>query len=259
MSIKKKLLSLFSAGAMALTAFTSVNASGITDENILIKNTQYDSGYTYINTFYKSAYYGKSAFKLTYEYVNLDTDGIYVDRDTNQEKPIDYNDTFEFLVFDATWGGWNATKVGPDGVDGTQTVTQPDEDAVYTATIPISAIESKLASGSTVQGINFETGRIGDTQVKIQSLELVNDESITSSPVEFTGSWTKGMGGTLTKKSGIADISSDNWNINITNLCVYGFKNPTIDVTVDYGNTAPNNYLQAEILSGISVNNNLKL
>lgn len=43
----------------------------------------------------------------------------------------------------------------------------------------------------------------------------MNDESITSSPVEFTGSWTKGMGGTLAKKSGIADISSDNWNINI--------------------------------------------
>ena len=57
MSIKKKLLSLFSAGAMVLTAYTSVNASSITDENILIKDTQYDSGYTYINTFYKSAYY----------------------------------------------------------------------------------------------------------------------------------------------------------------------------------------------------------
>lgn len=252
MSIKKKLLSLFSAGAMALTAFTSVNASGITDENILIRDTQYDSGYTYINTFYKSAYYGKSAFKLTYEYVNLDSDGKYLDRDTNQETQINYNDTFEFLVFDTNWGGWNATKIGVDGVDGTQTVTQPDEDAVYTATIPISTIESKLAVGSTVQGINFETGRIGDTQVKIQSLELVNAENMTSSPVEFTGSWTKGVGGTLTKQSGTAGISSDSWNINITNLCVYGFKNPTIDVTVDYGNTAPNNYLQAEILSGIS-------
>ena len=75
---------------------------------------------------------------------------------------------------------------------------------------------------------------------------------MTSSPVEFTGSWTKGVGGTLTKQLGTADISSDSWNINITNLCVYDFKNPTVDVTVDYGNTAPNNYLQAEILSGIS-------
>lgn len=239
----KKTLSIASAAALTLTGFTTVSADSLTDANVLMKNKQYDAGYTYINTYYKSAYNGKSAFKITYEYLELDGDGKYTDRDTNQEKTIDYSDTFEFMVFDTNWGGWNATKAGQ---------SSPVVGTTYTATVQISTIESKLAEGSTVQGINFETGRIGDTKVKINSLEYVNDSSLTSSPAEFTCNWQKNTGGDVQKTSGTGTITADQWKIDISNICAYNFKNPTIDVTVDYGSSAPNSYLQAEVLNAIT-------
>lgn len=239
----KKTLSIASAAALTLTGFTTVSADSLTDANILMKNKQYDSGYTYINTYYKSAYQGKSAFKITYEYVELDADGKYADRDTNQQETIDYSDTFEFIVFDTNWGGWNATKAGE---------SNPVVGTTYTATVPIADIEGKLAEGSTVQGINFETGRIGDTKVKVNSLEYVNDSSLTSSAAEFTCNWKKNTGGDVQKTSGTGTITADQWKIDISNICAYNFKNPTIDVTVDYGSSAPNSYLQAEVLNAVT-------
>lgn len=242
-SIGKKVLGVVSAVAFTLSSLTVAQGEALKDVNVLIENKKYDGGYIYINTYNKSRYYGKSAFKLTYEYVELDADGKYADRDTNQQETIDYTDTFEFQVFDVNWGGWNVTKAGR---------SSPVVGTTYTATVQISDIESELSTGRAVQGISFQTGRIGDTKIKLKALEFVNDTSVASSPVRFTGSWKKGTGGTMTKQSGQGAISTDQWKIDITNLCVNSFKNPTIDVAVDYGATAPNRNLQAEIYNGIN-------
>ncbi|MCD7727995.1 MAG: glycoside hydrolase family 5 protein [Ruminococcus sp.] len=237
MSFKKKFLSVVSALAFGATCLTGLTASAA-DANTLLENLDVSGGYSYIDTYYTSTYYAKSAFEIQYEYVSIDDDGEYYDRDTDELTAIDYSDTFEFLVFDTSWGGWNATKVG---------VSEAEEGTVYTATVSISGIESKLDTGLSPYGINLETGRIGDTKVRIISLKYVNDTSVESSNLEASGSWVKGTGGTMEVTSGTATVSFDEWKIDISKLCVYSFTNPTIDVTVNY-ETAPNDYVQAEIL-----------
>lgn len=239
----KKVLGVVLAAAFTLSSLTVAQGESLKDANILIENNQVNKGDTNISTYYKSNYYGKSAFKLTYEYLTLDADGKYTDRDTNQQETIDYTDTFEFKVFDTTWKGQNVTKVGR---------SSPVVGTTYTASVQIADIESKLSTGGKVKGINLQTGGIGDTKVKIISLEYLNDSGVASSAVRFSGSWKKGTDGIMTKQSGQGTISTDEWNIDITNLCVNSFKNPTIDVAVDYGDTAPNRNLQAEIYNSIS-------
>lgn len=239
MNFRKKFVSVAAAAALAVTGLTGLSASA-GDANVLIKNTDVNGGYSYLGTYLKSTYYGKSGFEIQYQYTEFDGDGKYTDRDTGEEKAIDYSDTFEFLAFDTNWSGWTATKVGQSGT--------PDLNTTYTATVDISAIEATLGNTVTPYGINFETGRIGDTKVKVVSLKYVNDTTLTSEGLEVDCTWTKGStDGTINSKTGSATVTLDQWKIDISQLCVYNFKNPTIDVTVNYA-TAPNNYVQAEIL-----------
>lgn len=236
----KKVLGVVSAAAMTLTTFAGASASSLTNANILMTDQTVSGGSTYIKTFYKPEYFAKSGFKVAYEYEKLDEDGkVTVD---GEVQDIDYTDTLDFKVFNMEWGGWEATAVGE---------AKPELNKTYTATVSIADIEKKLGSG-TVQGINFETGAIGDAKVKIVSLEYVNAdvEYKDCVPATFTGSWVKGTGGTLTKsETTTANIATNEWNIQISDFCAYKFECPTVDVTVEY-TSAPNDYVQAEILAG---------
>lgn len=229
MSIVKKVISMASAAALACTMVT---AAGVTAFD---EGTYTGSG-TYINTYMKSAYYGKSAFQITYKYNSLDSDGTYTDNE-GVVQDVDYTDTFDFLVFDTNWGGWNPTVVGQ---------ADPQVGVEYTATVSIEDIEGELAEGSTPYGINLQTGAIGDTSVSIVSLEYI-DAVVPGAEVEITGSWVKGTGGTMTVQGSGAYVTSNEWNIDVSQFSVNGFDNPTVDVTVEY-TTAPNNYVQAELL-----------
>lgn len=229
MSIVKKVISMASAAALACTMVT---AAGVTAFD---EGTYTGSG-TYINTYMKSAYYGKSAFQITYKYNSLDSDGTYTDNE-GVVQDVDYTDTFDFLVFDTNWGGWNPTVVGQ---------ADPQVGVEYTATVSIEDIEGELAEGSTPYGINLQTGAIGDTSVSIVSLEYI-DAVVPGAEVEITGSWVKGTGGTMTVQGSGAYVISNEWNIDVSQFSVNGFDNPTVDVTVEY-TTAPNNYVQAELL-----------
>lgn len=228
MSIVKKVISMASAAALTCTMVTA----GVTAFD---EGTYTGSG-TYINTYMKSAYYGKSAFQITYKYNSLDSDGTYTDNE-GVVQDVDYTDTFDFLVFDTNWGGWNPTVVGQ---------ADPQVGVEYTATVSIEDIEGELAEGSTPYGINLQTGAIGDTSVSIVSLEYI-DAVVPGAEVEITGSWVKGTGGTMTVQGSGAYVTSNEWNIDVSQFSVNGFDNPTVDVTVEY-TTAPNTYVQAELL-----------
>ena len=235
MNLKKKLISVASAAALAVTGLTGLSASA--DTPLITNGGPYTGNASYISTYLKTDYFGNSAFKIKYEYVSKDADGKITD-ENNQEKDIDYTDTFEFLVFDQNWGGWDKTTVGQaNPVVGTE----------YEATVLISDIESKLSTtGSSVQGINLQTGGIGDAQVKITSLEYVAG-TVASQEVNITGSWVKGTGGTMTvSEAGGATVSTNEWNIQVSQFSVSQFANPRVDVTVEY-TTAPNTYVQAEL------------
>lgn len=234
----RKVLGVVSAAAMTLTSFAGASASSLTDPNILLTDKTVSGGGQYISTHLKAEYFGKQAFKVTYRLNKLDADGkVTVD---GAEKDIDYTDTLDFKVFDMNWGGWNATGVGE---------VNPVVGEVYTATASIADIEKKLAEGSTVQGINFETGNIGDAEVEVLSLEYVNADMAGASAT-FEGTWTKNTGGTMEKTSGTGTVSTNQWNIQVSDICAYGFKNPTVDVTVKY-DSIPSSQVQAEILAGV--------
>lgn len=238
----KKLLGVVSAAAMTLTSFAGASASSLTNANILMTNRDVDGGGTYIATYRKAEYFAKSAFKVTYQYRQLDTDGrVTVD---GVEQDVDYTDTLDFKVFNMDWGGWDATSVG---------VAEPELNKAYSATVSIADIEGELKSG-TVQGINFETGAIGDAEITVLSLEYVNADMAGASAT-FEGEYTKGANGlrTLAKTAGTGNISMNEWNIQISDICAYGFKCPTVEVTVDYTSN-PDNYVQAEILAGTGQN-----
>ncbi len=238
----RKILGVVSAAAMTLTSFAGASASSLTDPNILITNQKVDGGNAYINTYRKADYFGKKDFEVEYRYLKLDNDGkVTVD---GKERAIDYTDTLDFKVFNMDWGGWEATTVG---------VAEPVLDKTYSAIVSIADIEKELSSG-TVQGINFETGYIGDAQIEVVSLKYVNAD-MKGASATFEGEYTKGEGGkrTLAKTAGSGNITLGDWNIQISDICAYGFKNPTVDVTVDYTSN-PNNYVQAEILAGVGEN-----
>ena len=244
--LSRKVLGVVSAAAMTLTSFAGASANSLTNPNILLTDKTVTGGSTYISTYLKADYFAKSAFKVTYQYKTLDADGKYYDKDEKVEKPIDYKDTFDFRVFDTSWGGWNPTAVGE---------ADPEVGEVYTGTASIADIESKLKTGLGVQGINFETGNIGDTVVKVLSLEYVN-ANMEGASATFAGKgWTKGEGGMkdLAKTEGSGKITMTDWNIQISDICAYGFKNPTVDVTVKY-DSVPSDFVQAEILAGVGDN-----
>lgn len=246
MNLKKKLISIASAAALAVTGLTGLGASAA-DTTLITDGGPYTGNAAYIGTYLKSNYFGNSAFEISYKYVSKDADGKITE--DGKEKAIDYTDTFEFLVFDQNWGGWDKTTVGEaNPVVGTE----------YSATVQIADIESKLSTtGSSVQGINLQTGGIGDSQVQITSLKLI-EGTVASQEVTITGEWIKGEGGTMTvSEDGGAAVSTNEWNIQVSQFSVSGFANPRVDVTVDY-ETAPNNYVQAELqkMSGTPVVSN---
>lgn len=235
MSKIKKLISMASAAAMAITMMTStisVSAAGL-----ITNGGPYTGDAFYISTNNKSDYYGKEAFEITYKFNSISKTRVDENGDTVD---VDFTDTFEFLVFDTAWGGWNATNVG---------VANPEVNKEYTCTANISDIESKLSTGGTISGINLQTGLIGNSSVTITSLKYV-DGLVPSEEVSISGNWVKGAGGTMTVASGSsANVSTNEWNIFVSQFSVSQFINPTVDVTVEYASN-PNNYVQAEILNG---------
>ncbi len=237
MKLTKKLISVVAAVSLAVTSLTALGASA--DDTALITNGgPYTGNATYIGTYFKHEYFGNSAFEISYKYTKL-ADNTTITDDDGTTRPIDYTDTFEFLVFDEEWYGWQKTTVGQ---------ANPDVGQVYTQTVPISTIEEALEIG-TVQGINLQTGGINDAQVEIISLEYVG-EDVASQEITITGEWTKGIGGTMTvdgdiEGDGVYIITNGHY-IQVSHFSVSEFENPRVDVTVEY-DTAPNAYIRAEL------------
>ncbi len=247
----KKIIAAAAAMAMSVTAFTSmISASALDGAGTYTGNA------AYIGTYFKSDYYGNTAFKISYKYDKFDEDGTYEDPDTGKTVTIDYNDTFQFLVFDSQWLGWDKTSVGPNGVNVTEPVLTAEDlntTEIYTATVPIAAIESQLSTVDPVQGINLQLGGVGDTTVTLESIEYVQGE-IPGEEVTIVGEWEKLPDGSeepvgeMKVTEGSAYVTTNQWNIQVSQFSTSGFVNPTVDVTVTY-DTAPNEYIQAELLN----------
>ena len=246
----RRTLAALAAMAMSATALTSmISASALEGAGT------YTGSAAYIGTYFKSDYFGNTAFRVSYKYDKFDEDGTYVDPDTNEVVTIDYNDTLEFLVFDSEWGGWDKTSVGPEGIDVTEPQLTADDlntTDVYTATVPIATIEDKLTTTNAVQGINLQLGGVGDTTVTIESIEYVQGE-VPGEEVTIKGEWTKLPDeseepvGEMKVTQGSAYVLTTKWNIQVSQFSTSGFVNPTVDVTVTY-DKAPDEYIQAELL-----------
>ncbi len=251
MKLAKKLTAIAAAMAISVTAFTSM-ISALALEGA----GTYTGNAAYIGTYLKSNYYGNTAFKISYKYDKFDPNGTYEDPDTGETVTIDYNDTFQFLVFDSQWLGWDKTSVGPNGVNVTEPVLTAEDlntTEIYTATVPIAAIESQLSTVDPVQGINLQLGGVGDTTVTLESIEYVQGE-IPGEEVTIVGEWEKLPDGSeepvgeMKVTEGSAYVTTNQWNIQVSQFSTSGFVNPTVDVTVTY-DTAPNEYIQAELLN----------
>ena len=241
---KKKMLAALAAIAMTATAVTtSISAAALEGEG-----QSYTGNAAYIGTYMATDYFGNSAFEVSFRYESFDPDGTYVD-DEGEVKTIDYNDTFQFLVYDTQWHGWDKTIAGPRGVDKTTPPLTAADLAIgttYTVTVPIATIESKLSTGDNPFGINLQLGGVGDTTVYVETISYVEGPVEPGGEVTLTGSWVKGTGGTMKVEEGSAYVATSDDNINVYNFSTQGFVNPTVDVTVTY-NTAPNTHVQADI------------
>lgn len=240
MSLKKRILSLASAAALAATGLLAgMSASAIDDSTLLTNQGPFTGSGTYINTTYKSNYYEYDQFELTYKYNSLDADGTYVDND-GVTQDVNYADTFDFVVFNTSWGGWDKTIVGQSST--------PTIGTEYTATVNISDIEAALSSGSPY-GINLQTGAIGDTSVTVVSLKLKSSGTYTQESFVANGTWVKSATDnsmTVTPASA-AVVNANEYNIEFTAVNFSAWTNPTIKVTATYA-SAPSTYVQAEIL-----------
>ncbi len=232
MKFIKKLISVTAAASLAVTGLTSLSASAAAPSDAA---GIYTGNATYIDTYFNYDYFGNSAFEISYRYNRLATNET-ITEDDGTARPIDYKDTFEFLVFDQNWQGWEKTTVGQ---------ADPELGRVYTETVSIADIESKLSTGADIQGINLQTGGINDAQVEITSLKYV-EGSVASQEVTIEGCWTKLIGGTMTVDGTGAAVSTNKAYILISQFSVSNFANPRVDVTVEY-DTAPNAYVQAEL------------
>lgn len=93
---KKKLLSVFSAAAVAVSmAVGAVNTVFAKDTGI---NGIHSQGET-LGTFLREDYLGYESIELDYKY-------------ESETLPSDAENTFAFLVFDTEWGGWDKINVG---------------------------------------------------------------------------------------------------------------------------------------------------
>ncbi len=244
----KKLLSCLAATALAATSLiggTSLSANA--DTNLITNEGPFTGNATFIGNYPRTVYYQESAFQITFKY-----DVVGTPAEPQEGEPdVGYNDTFEFLVYDTSWGGWNRTTVGPSGYDQTSNVT-PDTETVYSVTVPISVIESKLAEGATPYGINLQTGaQLGTSEVTIVSLDLISGEYV-QQPFTAKGNWTKGTASNFTvNPTGAATVNGNEWNIEVTAIDLNAWTNPTIDVTVTYAKESVDeqgNFAQAEIM-----------
>lgn len=241
MRLSKKILSTIAAGAMAITALTdSVSASADSSDLTLLTNSgPYSGSGTYINTTYKSDYYQYDSFEITYKYNSFDADGTYVDNEGKTQN-VNYADTFDFVVFNTNWGGWQKVTVGQTNLNTTDT---------YTETVNIADIEEELGNDGTPYGINLQTGAIGDTSVTVVSLKLKKTGTYVQQNFTATGTWVRDSEtNTMTVSPSSAAVANANpYNIEFSAIDLSAWKNPTVKVTAMYA-TAPSEYVQAEIL-----------
>ncbi len=248
----KKLLSCVAATALAATSLlggTTLSANA--DTNLITDGGPYTGNATFIANYPRSVYYQQSAFEIKFQYTTVGEPAA----PQAGEPDVGFNDTFEFLVYDTNWGGWNRTTVGPNGYDATGgEVETPNTTDTYSVTVPISAIESKLTPGTSPYGINLQTGaQLGTSAVKILSLDLISGIYV-QQPFTISGTWQKGVteGNKLTvDPATAATVNATEWNIEVTAIDLNAWTNPTIDVTVTYDKEsvdAEGNYAQAEIM-----------
>ncbi len=241
----KKLLSYAAAATLAVTGIVggaSLGANAVDD--LIINGGPYTGDETYIATYNSADYYHQTAFVLQFKY------DVVGEPSAPQpgEPDLGYNDTFEFLVFDEDFNGWNRTNVGPTGYDLGVSYIKPEEDVVYTVEVPIEVIESKLSTGQTPFGINIQTGaQLGTSEVTIVSLKYKDTEYV-QTPFTITGYWTKGTSSEMTvDPAGAAYVNANESNILVSALDLSNWYNPTVEVTVTYDETS-DDFVQAEIL-----------
>lgn len=206
---KKKLLSVFSAAAVAVSmAVGAVNTVFAKDTGI---NGIHSQGET-LGTFLREDYLGYESIELDYKY-------------ESETLPSDAENTFAFLVFDTEWGGWDKINVGQNNPVSGQT---------YSQTVPISTIESALSTNNSVYGFNLITDNFGAGSVTVNSVKLIDKSG---QEAVISGEWTKGTATSMnvTGDSGIV-VNANEYNIYLNGFSAYGFTNPTVDVTVTYDN-----------------------
>ena len=245
----KKFKKLFSCAAAATLAVTGIvggaSLGASTDTTLITNGGPYTGGETYIATYSSADYYHQTAFVLQFKYDVVGEPSAPQDG----EDDLGYNDTFEFLVFDEDWQGWDRTTVGPTGYDQTANPdVAPEEGKIYEVTVPIKTIESKLSTGKTPFGINLQTGtQLGTSKVTIVSLAY-QDIGYVQPAFTVTGNWTKGTASTMTvDPAGAAYVNANESNILVSALDLSNWYNPTVEVTVTYAQTS-NDFVQAEIL-----------
>lgn len=243
---RKVLSAMLSVAMLGSTLVVGGQASAADGDLLTDKTVTGDA--TYISTYFASDYMGggHTGFEVTFQYDTIGTPA--------SDNTVGFNDTLEFLVFDSGWGGWNRTTVGPEGIDKTADVT-PVKGKEYKVTVPFKTIEGKLTTGNQVQGINLQTGGIGDTQITIKSLKYVTSGTQTSQPVVLEGAWQKTGDkegadfGSLSVTSGTAYVSANAWNVSVGGLNLSTFQKPIVAVTVEYGEVGDEPiYPQSEIL-----------
>lgn len=241
----KKLLSCAAAATLAVTGIVGGASLGANAANALIENGgPYEGDATYISTYMSTDYYRQKGFVIQFKY---DTVGEPSDPQPGQSD-LGYNDTFEFLVFDEDWQGWDRTPVGPTGYDQTANPDEaPEEGKIYTVTVPIETIEKKLSTGKTPFGINLQTGaQLGTSKVTIVSLAY-QDTGYEQPEFTVTGNWTKGTASTMTvSPANAAVVDANEYNIMISAIDLSSWYNPTVEVTVTYAQTS-DDFVQAEI------------
>ena len=248
----KKLLSCAAAATLAVTGIVGGASLGASADTTLITNGgPYTEDGFFIESYNRQIYYQDYAFELSFVYNTVGTPETDEEGNVN----IDFNDTFEFLVFDTSWNGWDKTTVGPAGYDQTSDVT-PVAGRTYTVEVPIKTIESKLSTGGTPYGINIQTGLIGTSSVSIVSLELVSGSTpYVQEPFTITGNYVMGTASEMkVDPVGAATVNASEWNIEVSAINLSAWVNPTVDVTVTYASASSDtdddgevNYSQAEI------------
>ena len=243
----RKLFSLLASAAMTVFALTSViSASALEGEG-----QTYQGNADFIGSYLVSQYFGNTAFEVTFRYESFDPDGTYQDEETGEIKTIDYNDTFQFLVFDQLWQGWDKTIAGPQGVDVSQPPLTADDLSLgmdYTVTVDIATIESKLSTGFDPHGINLQLGGVGDTVVYVDTIRYAPGDVKEGEELTIVGNWKKFDGGTMEVVNGSAYVDANSENITVSNFSTRGFENPTVDVTVRY-DKVPVKTAEANILT----------